>query len=46
MYSEKAKNFCKISTLDLSYVVTIKSNVEISQNFVASQNIWTLDRNC
>ena len=27
--------FCKISTVDLSYVVTVKSKVEISQNFVA-----------
>ena len=34
IYSEKATNFCKISTLDLSYVVTVKSTVEISQNFV------------
>ena len=35
IYSEKAKKFCEISTLDLSYVVTVKSAVEISQNFVA-----------
>ena len=34
-YSEKAITFCKISTIDLSYVVTIKSTVEISQYFVA-----------
>ena len=27
--------FCKISTVDLSYVVTVKSTVEISKNFVA-----------
>ena len=27
--------FCEITTLDLSYVVTVKSMVEISQNFVA-----------
>ena len=33
--SEKATNFCKISTLRLSYVVTVKSSVEISQSFVA-----------
>ena len=32
IYSEKAKNFCKISTLGLSYVVTVKSMVEILQN--------------
>ena len=31
----KATKFCKISTLLLSYVVPVKSKVEISQNFVA-----------
>ena len=35
IYSEKATNFCKNSTVDLSYVVTVKSTVEISQNSVA-----------
>ena len=35
IHSEKATNFCEISTVDLSYVVTVKSKVEISQNFVA-----------
>ena len=35
IFSEKATNFCEISTLVLSYVVTVKSPVEISQNFVA-----------
>ena len=35
IYSEKATIICKISTIDLSYVVTVKSIVEISQNFVA-----------
>ena len=35
IYSEKATIFCKISTADLSYVLTVKSTVEISQNFVA-----------
>ena len=29
------QNFCKITTLDLSYIVTDKSMVEILQNFVA-----------
>ena len=29
MYSEKATNFCQISTVDLSYAVMIKSTVEI-----------------
>ena len=35
IYSEKDTNFYKISTVDLSNVVTVKSTVEISQNFVA-----------
>ena len=35
IYSEKATKFCEISTLLLSYVVAVKSKVEISQNFVA-----------
>ena len=35
IYFEMATFFCKISTADLSYVVTVKSTVEISQNFVA-----------
>ena len=34
-YSEKATKFSEISTVDLSYVVTVKPTVEISQNFVA-----------
>ena len=34
IYSEKATKFWKISTLDLSYVVMVKSTVEILQNFV------------
>ena len=35
IYSEMATNFGKISTLYLSYAVTVKSTVEISQNFAA-----------
>ena len=35
IYSEKATKFCEISTILLSYVVPVKSNVEISQNFEA-----------
>ena len=35
IYSEKATIFWEISTVDLSYVVTVKFTVEISQNFVA-----------
>ena len=35
IYSEKATKFCEISTLDLTVCSTVKSKVEISQNFVA-----------
>ena len=35
IYSEKATKVCEISTLLFSYVVPVKSKVEISQNFVA-----------
>ena len=34
IYYEKATKFCEISTIDLSYVLQVKSTVEISQNFV------------
>ena len=35
IYFEKATKFCEVSTLLLSYVVLVKSKVEILQNFVA-----------
>ena len=35
IYFEKATKFCKISTLLLTTVHTVKSKVEILQNFVA-----------
>ena len=35
IYSEKTTNFCEISTVDLSFIVTVKSTMDISQNFVA-----------
>ena len=35
IYSKKATKFCEISTVDLSYIVPVKSTVEILQNFVA-----------
>ena len=35
IYSEKATKFCKISIVLWSYVVPVKSKVDISQNFVA-----------
>ena len=34
-HSEKATKFFKISTLDLSYVVPVKSTMQILKNFVA-----------
>ena len=43
LYSEKATKFYEISTVDLSYVVTVKSKVEISQNW-PSQKMWTFDK--
>ena len=36
IYSENATNLSEISTIDLSYVVTVKYTVEILQNFVVS----------
>ena len=35
IYSEKTIQFCKISTLDFSYVVMVKTMVQIPQHFVA-----------
>ena len=35
IYSEKVTKFCKISTVDLAYVVSVKSMVEISQIFLS-----------
>ena len=40
IYSENATNFCEISHVDFCYVVTVKSTMEILQNFVAfSENM-------
>ena len=39
----KATNFCEISTLDLSYVVTVKSTVEILQKFVSFSEYMTFN---
>ena len=44
IYSEKATKFCEISTLLLSYVVPVKSKVEISQNFVAFSEYMNFNR--
>ena len=35
IYSEKASKFCKTSSVDLSYVVPVKSTMEVSQKYVA-----------
>ena len=35
VYSEKAKVFCEISTVDLTITTSNRSKVEISQDFVA-----------
>ena len=45
IYSEKAANFCKISTVDLSYVVTVKSTAEIKQKFVAFSEFMNFKSN-
>ena len=44
IYSEKATNFCKISTVNLSYVVMVKFKMEISQNFVAFSECINFNR--
>ena len=44
-YSEKATKFCEISIVDLSYVVTVKSTVEILQNFVAFSEYMNFNNN-
>ena len=44
IYSEKATKFCEISTVDLSYVVPVKSTVEISQKFVAFLEYMNFNR--
>jgi hypothetical protein len=44
IYSEKAAKFCEISTLLLSYVVPVKSKLEISQNFVAFSEYMNFTR--
>ena len=39
------QKFCEITTLDLSYVVPVKSTVEILQNFVALTEYKNYKRN-
>ena len=44
IYSEKATNFCEISNVDLSYIVTVKFTMEIPQNFVAFSEYMNFKR--
>jgi hypothetical protein len=46
MYSEKATKFGEISTLFSSYVVPVKSKVEILQNFAAFSEYMNFNANC
>ena len=45
IYSEKATKFCEISTVDLSYVVPVKSMLEIFQNFMAFSEYMNFTKN-
>ena len=45
IYSEKAEEFCEISTLLLTGTTWDKSKVEISQNFVAFSEYTNFNRN-
>ena len=42
IYSEKATKFCEMSTVNLSYVVPVKSMMEILQTLWPPQNIYEL----
>ena len=46
IYPEKATQFYEISTLHLSYVVPVKSKVEILQNFVAFSEYMNFIKVC
>ena len=45
IYSEKATKYCEISTLLLSYVLPVKSKVEISQKFLAFSEYMNFTNN-
>ena len=45
MHSEKAIKFCEISTVDLSYVVPVKSTVEILKNYLAFSEYMNFNNN-
>ena len=42
VFSEKATHFCRISTVDFSYVITVKTMVVVSHNFVAFSEYMNL----
>ena len=44
IYSEKAKKFCEISTVDLTITTQDKSTVEVLQNFVAFSKYMNFTR--
>ena len=44
IYSEKITKFCEIFAILFSYVVPVKSKVEISQNFVAFSEYMNFNR--
>ena len=44
IYSEKATQFCEISTLLLTVCTVVKSKMEISQNFVAFSEYMNFNR--
>ena len=46
IYSEKATKFCEIPTLNLTAVHTVKSKVEISQNFVVFSEYMNFIHKC
>ena len=46
IYSEKATKFSEISTVNLSYVVTVKHTVEVSQNIVAFSEYMNFKEKC
>ena len=46
IYSEKVTKFCEISTLILSYLMPVKSKVEILQHFVAFSEYMNFKTSC
>ena len=42
IYSEKARKYCEISTVNLSYVLMVKSTLEISQKILGLLRIYDI----